>query len=329
MSENTGIQKIGILTSGGDSPGMNAAVRAVVRSSLYYGISVMGIHRGYQGMIDDEIYPLDTHSVGGIIFRGGTILRSARSEEFRTHEGRAKAFSNLKKHGIDAVVVIGGDGSFKGAEIFETEFGIPCVGAPGTIDNDLRGTDLTIGYDTAVNTAMEAIDKIKDTADAHDRIFIVEVMGRDAGFIALRSGLSTGAEGILVPELQRENDELLTSLKARLEQRRKSAVIVVAEGDQSGGALKFSEVVKSVFPSADIRVAILGHIQRGGSPTAQDRILASRMGVGCVEALRNGISGAMIGIVNGKLQHTPFADATKHHTSLSPELIRLNKILSI
>lgn len=329
MSQTKRIRKVGVLTSGGDSPVMNAAIRAVVRSAIFHGLEVAGIRRGYQGMIDDEISEMNTHDVGGIIFRGGTVLRSARSEAFRTVEGRKKAYANLQKHGIDALVVIGGDGSFKGAEVFQNEFGIPCVGAPGTIDNDLKGTDMTIGYDTAVNTAMEAIDKIKDTADAHDRIFIVEVMGRDAGFIALRSGLSTGAEGILVPELHKEPELLLENLNHRLHKRRKSAVIVVAEGDQSGGALNFSEVVQNHFPDADIRVTILGHIQRGGSPTAQDRILASRMGVGAVEALLDGKSSVMIGIVNGKVHHTPFKLATKHHTKLSDELIRLNKILSI
>lgn len=329
MSHTQRIGKIGVLTSGGDSPGMNAAIRAVVRSAIYHGIQVAGIRRGYQGMIDGEISDMNTHDVGGIIFRGGTILRSARSEAFRTKEGRKEAFANLQKHDIDALVVIGGDGSFKGAEVFQNEYDIPCVGAPGTIDNDLKGTDMTIGYDTAVNTAMEAIDKIKDTADAHDRIFIVEVMGRDAGFIALRSGLSTGAEGILVPELHKEPELLINNLKSRVQQRRKSAVIVVAEGDQSGGAMKFSEVVQKEFPNADIRVTILGHIQRGGSPTAQDRILASRIGVGAVDALLNMQSGIMVGVVNGKIHHTPFNRATKHHTRLSDDLIRLNKILSI
>lgn len=322
------VTKIGVLTSGGDSPGMNAAIRAVVRTGLYYNLEVFGITRGYMGMIDDDIVPMHSRSVANIIQRGGTILKSARCKEFYEPAGRKIAYENLCKHGIDGLVVIGGDGSFRGAQKFAAEYDIPCVGLPGTIDKDMAGTDFTIGFDTAVNTAVEAIDKIRDTADAHDRLFIIEVMGRDAGYIALHSGIATGAENILIPEAKTNIEELLTGLEDK--QRRKKLVnlIVVAEGDEFGGADEVAKVVKHRFPDMDTRVCILGHIQRGGSPSCMDRLVASRLGYAAVESLIENRHNVMIGIVNNKLHYTPLDHAVKAKQKIDKEWLKIVKILA-
>jgi 6-phosphofructokinase 1 len=322
------VTKIGVLTSGGDSPGMNAAIRAVVRTGLYYNLEVFGITRGYMGMIDDDIVPMHSRSVANIIQRGGTILKSARCKEFYELPGRTKAYENLRKHGIEGLVVIGGDGSFRGAQKFSTEFNIPCIGLPGTIDKDMAGTDVTIGFDTAVNTAVEAIDKIRDTADAHDRLFIIEVMGRDSGYIALHSGIATGSENVLIPEAKTNMEELLTSLEDK--QRRKKLVnlIVVAEGDEFGGANEVAKIVRQRLPEMDTRVCILGHIQRGGSPSCADRLVASRMGYAAVESLMEGRHNVMIGIVNNKLHYTPLDLAVKAKQKIDKEWLKILKILA-
>jgi 6-phosphofructokinase 1 len=322
------VTKIGVLTSGGDSPGMNAAIRAVVRTGIYHGLEVHGIMRGYSGMIDDDIFKMESRSVANIIQRGGTILKCARSAEFREPEGRKIAYENLKKRGINALVVIGGDGSFKGAQKFSNEFDIPCIGLPGTIDKDIAGSDFTIGFDTAVNTAVEAIDKIRDTADAHDRLFIVEVMGRDAGYIALHSGIATGAENILIPETKTDIEELLSSLSEKEKRRKLVNLVVVAEGDNFGGGNEIARVVKERLPNFDTRVCILGHIQRGGSPTCLDRLIASRMGYHAVESLMNGRYNVMVGIVNNKLHYTPLDHAIKAKQKLSNQWLKIVKILA-
>jgi 6-phosphofructokinase 1 len=321
------IKKIGVLTSGGDSPGMNAAIRAVVRTAMYYNLEVYGIMRGYEGMIQGEFLPMNRKSVANIIQRGGTILKTARSDEFRTKEGRKKAYEQLQENGIDALVVIGGDGTFTGAKVFLEEFDVPVVGLPGTIDNDLRGTDFTIGYDTAINTVINAVDKIRDTAESHDRLFIVEVMGRDSGLIALRSGIGVGAEAILIPESKTNVDSLLL----RIENSRKdkaSKIIIVAEGDHSG-AFELADVVKEKFPNLDTRLSILGHIQRGGRPTCMDRVLASRLGVASVEALLAGRKGDMIGIIHKDIHYTPFKNAIKHINTADPNMLKIVEILSL
>ncbi|MBC7745592.1 MAG: 6-phosphofructokinase [Flavobacterium sp.] len=322
------VKNIGVFTSGGDSPGMNAAIRAVVRSALYYDIEVSGIIRGYDGMISGEIISMNAGSVANIIQRGGTILKTARSEEFRTKEGRQKAFEQLKKHNVDSLVAIGGDGTFTGADIFIKEFNIPVIGLPGTIDNDLAGTDFTIGYDTAINTVVEAVDKIRDTAESHDRLFIVEVMGRDSGLIALRSGIGAGAESILIPETKTDVQSLL-NLLGEGRRVKASKIIIVAEGDDAGGAFEIAAAVKDKYPGIDTRVSILGHIQRGGPPSCMDRVLASRLGIAAVEALRDGKKGAMAGVVNGKIHFTPFKNAIKHISETDQELLKLMRILSI
>ena len=324
------MKKIGVFTSGGDAPGMNACVRAVVRSSLYFGYEAYGIMRGYQGMIDAEFKKMDAHSVSGILHLGGTILRSARCEEFRSSEGRAKAYKNLKEFGIDGIVAIGGDGTFTGASIFTSEYpDIKMVGCPGTIDNDLFGTDYTIGYDTAVNTAMNAIDNIKDTAKAHDRLFFIEVMGRDAGFIALRAGISTGAEAVLVPETKTNLDYLVKTLDDCYSRKKNATIVVVAEGDDAGGAFKVAEEVKNrTYNKYEIKVSILGHIQRGGRPTCLERVRASRIGVAAVKALKKGRDGVMIGIKNNKISETPFKNAIKYNLDLDSELMEIVEILS-
>jgi 6-phosphofructokinase 1 len=322
------ITSIGICTSGGDAPGMNAAIRAVVRTALFSRIQVTGIMRGYEGMINGEFIPMERSSVANIIQRGGTILKTARSEEFRTKDGRRKAYEQLLKQGINALVVIGGDGTFTGAQAFLEEFDIPIVGLPGTIDNDLQGTDFTIGYDTAINTVVNAVDKIRDTAESHDRVFIVEVMGRDSGLIALRSGIGVGAEAILIPETKTD----INALIKRLEKGRKdksSKIIIVAEGDDAGGAFEVARVVKERFPNYDTRLSILGHIQRGGSPSCMDRVLASRLGVASVESLLQGRTGEMIGIVHGDIVYTPFGHAIKHIAEVNPSLLKIVEILSL
>jgi 6-phosphofructokinase 1 len=312
------MKKIGVFTSGGDSPGMNACIRAVVRSALHRGLEVAGIYRGYQGLIEGDIKNLESHSVSSIINQGGTILRSARSKDFMTPEGRKQAYQNLQIAGIDGIVAIGGDGTFTGAHIFMKEFPeIKIVGCPGTIDNDLAGTDHTIGFDTAINTAMEAIDKIKDTANAHDRLFFVEVMGRDAGYIAMAAGIATGAEAVLIPEHKTDLDELVQVLQNAHNRKKNSSIVVVAEGDEAGGAYEIAAQVKSRLDIFEIKVSILGHIQRGGSPTCLERVRASRMGVAATEALLEGKSGVMIGIINNEIAYTSFEKAIKKAGDIS------------
>lgn len=322
------ISKIGVLTSGGDAPGMNAAIRAVVRTGLYYNMEVFGIMRGYQGMIDDDIVPMHSRSVANIIQRGGTILKTARSKDFYEPEGRKKAYTNLKKHGIDGLVIIGGDGSFRGAQKFSNEFDIPCIGLPGTIDKDIAGSDFTIGFDTAVNTAVEAIDKIRDTADAHDRLFIIEVMGRDAGYIALHSGIATGAEHILIPETKTDIELVVDSLEEKERRHKLVNMIVVAEGDETGGANEVATIIRKRMPHLDTRVCILGHIQRGGSPTCIDRVIASRLGYAAVDSLIEGRHNTMIGILNNKLHFTPLDKAVKAKQRVSDEWMKIVKILA-
>jgi 6-phosphofructokinase 1 len=324
----TKVTKIGVLTSGGDSPGMNAAIRAVVRTGIYHGLEVFGVMRGYSGMIDDDIIKMEGRSVANIIQRGGTILKCARSNEFRETSGRAKAYENLKKRGINGLVVIGGDGSFKGAQKFSNEYDIPCIGLPGTIDKDIAGTDFTIGFDTAVNTAVEAIDKIRDTADAHDRLFVVEVMGRDAGYIALHSGIATGAENILIPEAKTNIEELIASLSEKEKRRKLVNLVVVAEGDEFGGGNEIARIVKERLPNIDTRVCILGHIQRGGAPTCLDRLIASRMGYHAVESLIQGRYNVMVGIVNNKLHYTPLDHAIKAKQKITSQWLKIVKILA-
>jgi 6-phosphofructokinase 1 len=324
------IKNIGILTSGGDSPGMNAAIRAVVRASLYHNLKITGILRGYEGLILADFIPMDGKSVANIIQRGGTILKTARCEAFKTKEGRALAHKNLVDSEIDALVVIGGDGTFTGADIFSKEFDFPIIGLPGTIDNDLVGTDFTIGYDTAINTVVNAVDKIRDTAESHDRLFIVEVMGRDSGLIALRSGIGVGAEAILIPEAKVGVPELMH----RIETGRKdkaSKIIIVAEGDEAGGAYVIGETLKEKFPKYDIRVSVLGHIQRGGSPSCMDRVLASRLGVAALEGLLEGKTDVMAGLVNKEIVFTPFSQTIKHIDAekITPSWLKLVEILSM
>ncbi len=320
------IKKIGVLTSGGDAPGMNAAIRAVVRTGIYHGLEVYGIRRGYQGMIEGDIIPLSTQEVSGIIQRGGTIIQTARCKEFLEYEGRKKAYDQLVQIGIDAVIVIGGDGSFTGASIMSKEFDIPFIGIPGTIDNDLYGTDYTIGYDTATNTVVEAVDKIRDTASSHGRIFFVEVMGREAGFLALRSGIACGAEGILVPEEKGQLDKLRKYMAERAA-KKKSSIIIVAEGDEEGGAMGIAKKIKEEFPDLSIRTTILGHIQRGGSPSALDRINASRMGSAAVDALLDDQKSIMIGLVNNDIVHVPLNKTVKTHKDVDRNLLRLVEVL--
>jgi 6-phosphofructokinase 1 len=322
------VSKIGVLTSGGDSPGMNAAIRAVVRTGIYHGMEVYGIMRGYAGMLDDEIVKMESRSVANIIQRGGTILKTARCKEFLSPEGRRKGYENLQKRGIDGLVIIGGDGSFRGAQIFSHEFDIPCIGLPGTIDKDIAGTDSTIGFDTAVNTAVEAIDKIRDTMEAHDRLFIVEVMGRDAGYIALHSGIATGAENILIPENKTDMEDIICSLTEKEKRKKLVNLIVVAEGEEFGGATQVAKVVKESRPNADISVCILGHIQRGGAPSCHDRLIASHMGYYAVESLLLGRSNVMVGVINNKIHYTPFDKAVKERQKIGQEWIKIVKILA-
>jgi len=322
------MKRIAVFTSGGDAPGMNACVRAVVRGALYYGVEVFGIRRGYDGMIKGDIFQMYRYSVSNIIQKGGTILKSARSKEFMTPEGRKKAYEQLKKNGIEGLVAIGGNGTFTGARLFQEEFGIPTVGSPGTIDNDLYGTDYTIGYDTAVNTALDAIDKIRDTADSHDRIFFIEVMGRDSGYIAIQSGIAGGAELVMVPETFTPVEEVISTLKDGWSISKTSSIIIVAEGEMEGNVDSIASQVKATFPQADIRVTKLGHVQRGGAPTAYDRILASRLGLGALEGLINGQKNVMAGIINNELVFTPFIETIRSGKPISEDLIRMVSILS-
>ncbi|PUZ27247.1 6-phosphofructokinase [Chitinophaga costaii] len=322
------VNNIAVLTSGGDAPGMNAAVRAVVRTGIYHDLNVYGVMYGYRGLLTDDIFPMESKSVANIIQRGGTVLKTARCLEFYEFEGRQKAYENLKKRNIEGLVVIGGDGSFNGAMKFSQEFDIPCIGLPGTIDKDIAGTDFTIGFDTAVNTAVEAIDKIRDTADAHDRLFIIEVMGRDAGYLALHSGIATGAENILIPEHTTTVDDIINDLQANERRKKMVNLIVVAEGHEAGGANGLAKRVKEKCPQLDTKVCILGHIQRGGSPSTMDRILASRMGYAAVDALLEGIHNVMIGIVNDKVAYTPLDKAVKAKQEIDPEWFKIVKILA-
>ncbi|GMV78606.1 MAG: ATP-dependent 6-phosphofructokinase [Chitinophagaceae bacterium] len=322
------LNNIGVLTSGGDSPGMNAAIRAVVRTGTYHNLGVYGIMRGYAGMIENDIKKMDNRDVANIIQRGGTILKTARSKEFLEYTGREKAYNNLKKLGIDGLVIIGGDGSFNGAQQFSNDFDIPCIGLPGTIDKDIAGSDTTIGFDTAVNTAVQAIDKIRDTMDAHDRLFIVEVMGRDAGYIALHSGIATGAENILIPETETDMEDMICSLTEKERRKKLVNLVVVAEGGVLGGAYKVAEIIKDRIPTADIRVCVLGHIQRGGAPTCQDRLIASHMGYYAVESLLIGRKNVMVGVVNNKIYYTPLDKAVKEKQRIGQEWMKIVKILA-
>ena len=323
------IKCIGILTSGGDAPGMNAAIRAVTRSAIYGGFSVKGIYRGYKGMITNEIVDFKTQNVSNIIQMGGTILKTARCKEFTTPEGRQLAYDTLRSHGIDALVVIGGDGSLTGARVFANEFNFPIIGLPGTIDNDLYGTDLTIGYDTALNTIMECVDKIRDTATSHERLFFIEVMGRDAGFLALNGAIASGAEAAIIPEISTEVDQLAELIKNGFRKSKNSSIVLVAESPVTGGAMALAERVKNEYPGYDVRVSTLGHLQRGGSPTARDRILASRMGAAAIDALLDDQRNVMIGIKNDEIVYVPFAKAIKKDKPINRELLNTLHRLSI
>ena len=324
----TKIKRIGVLTSGGDAPGMNAAVRAVTRAGIHNGLEVFGIRRGYEGMVENDIFLMNSETVSGIIQKGGTFLLTARSKKFREFEGRQTAFNNLKQNDIDAVVVLGGDGTFTGANQLSGEFDIPIIGIPCTIDNDLYGTDYTIGFDTALNTVVEAIDKIRDTASSHNRIFFVEVMGREAGFVAINSGIACGAEVIMIPE---EGVHQLEKLRVFLEERaskNKSSIIVVAEGILEGSAMQIADILKPEFPQFDMRVSILGHIQRGGSPSAKDRVMASRMGVAAVDAILDNQKCVMTGVLNDKIVHVPLSKTVKMHKAIDTDLISLTEDIS-
>ena len=323
------IKCVGILTSGGDAPGMNAAIRAVTRAAIYQGLKVKGIYRGYKGMITDEIEEFKTQNVSNIIQRGGTILKTARCAEFKTAEGRKQAHDKLMEHGIDALVVIGGDGSLTGARIFAEEYNMPIVGLPGTIDNDLYGTDVTIGYDTALNTIMGCVDKIRDTATSHERLFFIEVMGRDAGFLALNGAIASGAEAAIIPEISLEKDQLAEMIETGFRKSKNSSIVLVAESDVTGGAMGVAERVKNEYPQFDVRVSILGHLQRGGSPSAQDRILATRMGVAAVDALLDGQRNVMIGIQNDEIVNVPFSKAIKNDKPINRDLLDALRISSI
>ncbi|HVW14401.1 MAG TPA: 6-phosphofructokinase [Mucilaginibacter sp.] len=323
------IKNIGLFTSGGDAPGMNAAIRAVVRTALFHNVNIIGIKRGFEGMINGEFSPMDRRSVSNIIQRGGTILKTARSEQFRHAEGRRKAYEQLTSHNVDALIAIGGDGTFRGTKTFGDEYDMPIIGLPGTIDNDLTGTDFTLGYDTAINTVINAVDKIRDTAESHDRLFIVEVMGKDSGMIAVRTGIAAGAETILIPE----SKSSLPKLFDRIENGRKdktSRIVIVAEGEgEEGGAFEVGRRVKEKFPHLDTRVSILGHIQRGGKPTCMDRVVASRLGVAAVEGLLEGKRGVMAGLVEDEIVYTPFENAVKRNMQIDPNIIRIIEMLSL
>jgi 6-phosphofructokinase 1 len=327
---STSIKKIGVLTSGGDAPGMNAALRAVVRTAAFHNVGCVGIYQGYQGLIDNKVKVMNARSVNNIINKGGTVLKSARCLEFRTKEGRKIAYDNLQKQGIEALVIIGGDGSFTGALIFQSEFNIPVIGIPGTIDNDIFGTSHTIGFDTALNTVIDAIDKIRDTAISHNRLFFVEVMGRDAGHIALNTGIGAGAEEVLIPEEDMGLDRLLESLKRSEKSGKSSSIVVVAEGDKTGkNVFEIAEYVEKNLPYYDVRVSVLGHMQRGGSPSCFDRVLASRMGVYAVEALLDGQSNMMVGMQGGEMILSPLEKAIKGKSEINKDLIRVSDILTI
>lgn len=321
------IKKIGVFTSGGDAPGMNACVRAVIRAGVHFGVEVYGIHGGYQGMIENEISQMNASSVANIIQYGGTILKTARSKEFMSPEGRKKAFDNIRSHGIDALVCIGGNGTYTGAMTFQNEFGIPCIGCPGTIDNDLFGTDYTIGFDTAINTALDAIDKIRDTADAHNRVFFIEVMGRHSGHIALYAGIAGGAEGIFIPEKENEFEDI-SNTYIKKSRNKQFSIFVVAEGEEEGHAYEIAKKFQERFPETDSRVTVLGHIQRGGKPSANDRILASRLGAHAVKSLLEGQQGVAVGIINNQVTFTPFDKAIYEKKDINENLWIMNNILT-
>ncbi len=323
------IKRIAVFTSGGDAPGMNAAVRAVVRTAAYHDLHIYGVYRGYEGMISGNIKRLEPRDVRNIIHRGGTILKTARSKEFRTYEGRQMAYENLLANDIDALVAIGGNGTFTGAKIFQEEFGVPIIGVPGTIDNDLYGTDNTIGFDTAVNTATEAMDKIRDTADSHNRLFFVEVMGRHAGFIALNAGIGSGSGRIFLPETDTSVEELISSLKKDAKRKKLFSLVMVAEGNKNGGAVELAKQVEEQYPHYETKVTIIGHLQRGGAPTASDRVLASQMGYYAVEALLKGRAGVMVGIKNSKVNYVPFKQAIEKVKILDKNMVKMAEILAL
>ncbi|KAA6333233.1 ATP-dependent 6-phosphofructokinase 1 [termite gut metagenome] len=323
------VKCIGVLTSGGDAPGMNAAIRAVTRSAIYNGLQVKGIYRGYRGLVTNEIVDFKNQNVSNIIQMGGTILKTARCQEFTTPEGRKIAYNVMKQHEIDALVIIGGDGSLTGARIFAQEYDVPCIGLPGTIDNDLYGTDATIGYDTALNTILEAVDKIRDTATSHDRLFFVEVMGRDAGFLALNGAIAAGAEAAIIPEFDTKVDQLEELINNGFRKSKNSSIVLVAENEEKGGAMHYAERVKNEYPQYDVRVIILGHVQRGGSPTAYDRILASRLGSAAIDAIMDDQRNVMVGIVNDEVVYVPFSKAIKKNKPIKEELVNVLKKLSI
>ena len=323
------VKCIGILTSGGDAPGMNAAIRAVTRAAIYNGLQVKGIYRGYKGLVTGEIKEFKSQNVSNIIQLGGTILKTARCKEFTTPEGRQLAYDNMKKEGIDALVIIGGDGSLTGARIFAQEFDVPCIGLPGTIDNDLYGTDTTIGYDTALNTILDAVDKFRDTATSHERLFFVEVMGRDAGFLAQNSAIASGAEAAIIPEDRTDVDQLEKFIGRGFRKTKNSSIVIVSESPKDGGAMHYAERVKKEYPQYDVRVTILGHLQRGGSPSAYDRILASRLGAGAIDAILEGQRNVMIGIHNDEVVYVPFSEAIKKDKPLDKSLIKVLDELSI
>ncbi|MGM9821257.1 MAG: 6-phosphofructokinase [Muribaculaceae bacterium] len=323
------IKTIGILTSGGDAPGMNPAIRAVTRAAIFSGFKVKGIYRGYRGLVTDEIVEFSTANVSNIIQRGGTILKTARCKEFQTPEGRQLAYDNLRRHNIDALVVIGGDGSLTGARIFANEFNLPIIGLPGTIDNDLYGTDTTIGYDTALNTIMECVDKIRDTATSHERLFFVEVMGRDAGFLALNGAIAAGAEAAIIPEISTQTDQLAELIQNGFRKSKNSSIVLVAESPVTGGAMGIAKRVEEEYPNYDVRVSILGHLQRGGSPSAHDRILASRMGAAAIDALLDDQRNVMIGVKNDEIVYVPFTRAIKNDKPINRELLNTLRRLSI
>ena len=322
------MKKIGLMTSGGDAPGMNAAIRAVVRACAYHGISAVGIEMGYQGLIDNQMSEMGARDVKNIIHRGGTVLRTARCKAFYTAEGRAKAYENFEANGLDALIVIGGDGTFTGAMLFSDEFNVPVIGLPGTIDNDIFGTDTTIGYDTALNTVVDAIDKIRDTATSHNRLFFVEVMGRDSGFLALNGGIGAGAQDILIPEEYLDLNRLFASLDRGYQAGKSSSIIVVSEGEE-GGVFEIVKRVREHYPDYDMRVTVLGHLQRGGAPSCSDRVLASRLGVAAVEGLMEGQSAVMAGLRGGQIVFTPLSDAVKKNHEIDAELIRISDILAV
>ena len=325
------IKTIGILTSGGDAPGMNAAIRAVTRAAIFNGFKVKGIYRGYMGLVNDEIIDLETQNVSGIMHHGGTILKTARCKEFMTVEGRQQAYETIKKHGIDALVVIGGDGSLSGARQFAEEFDFPIVGVPGTIDNDLNGTDHTIGYDTALNTIMWCVDRIRDTASSHERLFIIEVMGRESGFLALNGAIASGAEAAIIPEMSTEADQIKELIQSGFRKSKNSSIVLVAESPATGGAMGVAERIKKEFPQYNlrVRVTILGHLQRGGTPTAQDRILASRMGAAAIDALMEGQRNVMIGDDDEKIVYVPFSKAIRKDKPIDRNLLELLRQLSV